>query len=341
MIREDFAAAGGVSLGLRWAGIPDDDVYGVEFDRSACDTAQAAGHFRIHDDVRNVREFHWGQLDGYTAGPPCQTFSRAGKGEGRAALDHLIEALRVVAEGALPEEAIAAVHDEQLDQRSVLALEPMLVITRHLPRWVMLEQVPTVLPLWEAYAEIMRERGYSVETGILNSEQYGVPQTRRRAILVARCDGVAARLPEPTHSRYYPRTPDKLDDGVCKWVSMADALDLGADHGLEMGDVYSSHGAVRHADRPAPTIMASADNGNFRWREAVKREVEPRVNRDGIKIEPWEAGVLQSFPSDYPWQGTKSSIYTQVGNAHPPLMAKAIIEALLPELTMMREESVA
>src|SRR5690606_16247200 len=83
-----------------------------------------------------------------------------------------------------------------------------------------------VLPVWEAYAEVLRAEGYSVATGNLHAEQYGVPQTRKRAILVARLNG-EAKLPTPTHSRYYNRTPEKLDDGVLPWVCMADALGWG------------------------------------------------------------------------------------------------------------------
>jgi DNA (cytosine-5)-methyltransferase 1 len=64
------------------------------------------------------------------------------------------------------------------------------------------------------------------------AEQYGVPQTRKRAILVARAPWMRARygpaaLPAPTHSRYYPRNPAKLDAGLPRWVSMAEALGWG------------------------------------------------------------------------------------------------------------------
>ena len=58
-------------------------------------------------------------------------------------------------------------------------------------------------------------------------DDHAVPQTRKRAILMARRDGVEVTPPVPTHSKYHNRTPEKLDEGVRKWVSMAEALNWG------------------------------------------------------------------------------------------------------------------
>ena len=74
------------------------------------------------------------------------------------------------------------------------------------PRWVALEQVPAVLELWSEFAGLLAVHGYDVAAGVLSAEQYGVPQTRRRAFLIASLDG-PARLPAPTHRSYDPRRP--------------------------------------------------------------------------------------------------------------------------------------
>jgi DNA (cytosine-5)-methyltransferase 1 len=220
-------------------------------------------------------------------------------------------------------------HRTMMDDRSLLVLEPLRWALSLQPEFLAWEQVPTVLPIWEACAKVLAAAGYSVDTGILSAEQYGVPQTRRRAILVASREG-RARLPVPTHSRYHNISPDRLDDGLMPWVSMGEALhrDPGS---LVLRSNYSSGGStpgrtaaergrtMRHGGQPSVTITGkfpqwSRENGNFRITIA-------------------EASVLQSFPADYPWRGSLVEQGQQVGDAMPPLLARAIVQELLfPEL---------
>lgn len=358
-IREDFAGPGGWDTGARGL---DMEIVGVEFNKHACATARAAGHKRWLADVTSdeVRYYPWPTLWGYIASPPCQTFSMAGSGAGRAHLEHLIAALEKVAAGMLPEDAVASVADTELDVRSVLVLEPMRVIRAHRPTWIAMEQVGPVLPIWEAYAVILRTWGYSVWTGILHAEQWGVPQTRKRAILMASLEREVAP-PSPTHSRYYPRSPQKLDEGLLPWVSMSEALGTvgmtarpsmtvtGGGTATGGAEVFGNAarqtmrremaegrwipatpngGDASWVDvRPSPTVV-----GSFRpdtvaapgWRKAGDG---PRQNQPG-SVSVSEAAVLQSFPADYPWQGNQGQRYQQVGDAIPPLLAGAILQAL-------------
>lgn len=54
-----------------------------------------------------------------------------------------------------------------------------------------------------------------------------------------------------------------------------------------------------------------------------------KSRNDGIRVTVEEAGVLQSFPHDYPWTGTKTERFQQVGNAVPPLLQAVLTAHLL------------
>ena len=258
----DLFAGTGWGVACKRLGIKE---AGVENMPEAVATRTANGMETIYNDVWDglqlTEEQHRKQYGPYgllIASPPCQTFSLAGKGAGRAALDEVLEAIEL---HAYKDADALLAFGQKHDMRTALVLTPLAYVFRDMPRLVALEQVPTVLPVWEACAEVMREWGYQVKVQILNAEQYGVPQTRKRAILVARRGG-PVDLPAPTHSRYYSRTPDKLDPGVKKWVSMAEALGWGDSETQWTGNNKLAHQSVRPLASPAATITAGHDSGN-------------------------------------------------------------------------------
>ena len=221
MIVDLFAGPGGWSTGLNMIGRAE--TVGIEWDTAACDTARAAGHERMQADIAELDPFTvaGSDVEGLIASPPCQGFSMAGKGKGREDSARLIAAVGDFADGD-PRETL---HATMTDDRSLLALEPLRWALDLEPEWTTWEQVPAVLPLWEACAEVLRADGYDVWTGLVQAETLGVPQTRKRAILRARRGGLDPLV--LTHSKYYARSKDKLDPGALKWVSMAEALGWG------------------------------------------------------------------------------------------------------------------
>jgi DNA (cytosine-5)-methyltransferase 1 len=342
-VRDLFAGSGwGVACQqLGW------EEHGWEIMPEAQATRAAAGLKTAGSDVRDVDPVP-GEFDLEIASPSCKRYSPAGNGAGRRALDAVLTGVRHYASGrALAwDEAVALIGDED----AALTLEPLRVALGSMPRFIAWEQVPAVLPVWKACADVLTDRGYSTAVDVLNAEQYGVPQTRRRAILVARRDEVPARLPEPTHSRYHSHDPRRLDPGVQSWVSMAEAL--GWDPDTYVISNYGTGGdpanrGVRRATQPAATITSKADrmkvvlrNNNNQPKACVRPIDEPagtiffgqRANwvawesADEIrKITPVEAAVLQNYPPDFPFQGRKSAVLQQIGNAVPPRLALAIL----------------
>jgi DNA (cytosine-5)-methyltransferase 1 len=288
-----FAGAGGWDLAAERLGLQG---IGVESNGAACATLRAAGFPVFQGSVTDPMIEGNPAISGapgLIASPPCQTFSSAGNGKGRADMDKILEALRRWAWSP----------DDFSDPRTSLVLEPARWILGRLAaerpyRWIAMEQVPQCLPIFEAYATMLEDLGYFTAVGILWSEQFGVAQTRKRVILLAHRDRPVS-LPEPTHSRYHNRDPKRLDEGVLPWVSMAQALGWTDDvevhsnynkggiignKGVRTGDqpaaavtskvnrnkIYPRNGAqknatVRDIDCPAPTLLSSADNGDTRW----------------------------------------------------------------------------
>jgi DNA (cytosine-5)-methyltransferase 1 len=133
-----------------------------------------------------------------------------------------------------------------IDNRSLLVVEPLRYALALRPRWIALEQVPPVLAVWQLFAEILRGHGYRAWCGILSAEQYGVPQTRQRAFLLADRDA-QPMPPLATHQPYEYGVPaaerHTLEGTLLPWISMADALGWGM------------------TERPSVTVTAQANRG--------------------------------------------------------------------------------
>ena len=82
-----------------------------------------------------------------------------------------------------------------------------------------------MLPLWHVYAAELRRHGFSTWAGKLNAADYGVPQVRERAVLIASRVRPRARAP----SRRTTTRAAGCSCGATPWVTMAGALGWGAD----------------------------------------------------------------------------------------------------------------
>lgn len=164
---------------------------GIEIMPAALATRRAAGMLSMDRSVAELPDDFGLHHPVHVGSPPCQTFSAAGKGAGRAALDRVLAGVEVISRGG-------RFRPDDGDPRTWLVLEPLRLALYGRPEVIVWEQVPGVLPVWQACARALRAaHGYSVWTGKLRSEQYGVPQTRTRAFLIARLAGPAT---PPTHT---------------------------------------------------------------------------------------------------------------------------------------------
>jgi len=417
LIVDGFAGPGGWSEGLRrYLGLHD---VGLEWDEAACATRRSAGHLTIRVDVSSfVLAPLIGRVWGLLQSPPCTKFSTAGNGLGRKFIAVLAGGIRRVMRGddcrsemreriypaalAAREEANAKRAEDKRWSRerveaaavedtiaTVLVLEPArflyaLICQRPegegMPlEWAAFEQVPSVLPLWEVYAEELRRLGWSVWTGVLNAANYGVPQTRERAVLIGSSVRKVAP-PEPTHAKV--SEPDLFGPGLPKWVSMAEALGLdGSEMVNTRGDRQTPGGNEFSTERPswaltektrswtlhtnrdqrpdgsrqtvdphsAPAPALTSKSGgqwvlrnNTQAGAALRSMDQPagtlffggRCNNvswvnesEAVRITVAESAVLQSFPSEYPFQGTRTKQFEQVGNAVPCLLAAYVASA--------------
>jgi DNA (cytosine-5)-methyltransferase 1 len=287
-----FAGVGGwdlpaVDLGYR--------PLGVEVDPAPIATRKAAGLRTLEADVSALDPAGFTGVDVLVGSPPCPDFSKSNR---RNALGFEGPGGRLI-------------------------LEPLRYARTIRPRAIALEQVPDVLPYWQRFAEELTRVGYQATAAVLNAADYGDPQARRRAVLVARLDA-GPLLPAPTHAERLDAGGLFADDRL-PWVTMAAALEDLAPFSVRL-EATSPYVEADLPDwcheRPATTVTSAGRVPRPGYRQHGERQFGAETVRLTIEL----AARLQGFPDGYPWQAP--AVHRQIGNAIPTGLAGAILRTL-------------
>lgn len=325
-----FCGCGGFSLGFEMAGF--NSVIGIDNDVAALNTYK---HNFPNADIINkdITELSYHEIesklvgksvDVILAGPPCQGMSLSGPRKFH-------------------------------DPRNRLYLSTIGLVNYFRPKAFVIENVPGLVSLYKGAIKDsilyeFRKLGYHVSYSILNSADFGVPQLRRRVFFVGLQKNKFV-FPDASHA------------GEKQWISAEQAIgDLpkeGNDYQSEPLCGYqkfmrkkcqfiNNHEVTRHTDKTKNIISLVPEGSNYKslpeeyrqirnfnvaWTRYHSKKPVPTIDtghrhhfhyRFNRVPTVRENARFQSFPDDFVFLGNKTQQYRQVGNAVPPLLARAI-----------------
>jgi len=332
-----FSGAGGLDIGFHAAGY---DVIGcVEIDGNYCKTLEAnkgpgktfskAARI-ICDDVRrfDASQFADQGIDCIIGGPPCQTFSAAGRRSG----------------GVLGTS----------DARGRLFNAYCGILSVVKPRVFVFENVYGLPGAnnggpWREIVKAFSALGYTLAADVLDAADYGVPQHRERLIMVGFRKPGTFEFPLPTHGPDSPSVRELV--GVAK--AIGDLQDPKEPFHDDLGGLYGHLLPLvppglnyafftREMGYPEPIFAWRSKFHDFLYK------VDPDHPCRTIKAKPgkftgpfhWknrhftveELKRLQSFPDDYGIVGTYGKVVEQIGNSVPPSLAQVIATSVREQL---------
>lgn len=273
-------------------------------------------------DVRELDIASLGEIDAFCYGFPCNSFSNVGEHKGLA--------------------------NEKFGQLYWYGIE---VLRTYKPKWFIAENVSGIRSAGSGDFQIilndMRDAGYRLSVNLYKAEEYGIPQTRHRVIIVGIRNDISVeyRVPDPAqyaHCDITARTalsnipsnaPNnemrKLSKDVVRRLSLIRpgenvwqaAERMGADFPEELkiktktkiSQIYRK----LDPEKPAYTVTAAGGGGTYMY-HWTDREL---TNRERARI--------QTFPDDYEFVGNYSSVRKQIGMAVPCRLSEIVITAIL------------
>ena len=327
-----FSGAGGLDIGFHDAGVDVGEAVEVEprFARTLeANTGSDAylGDMAVH--CVDIREFDAPQRGTYEliiGGPPCQTFSAAGRrASGVQGTD---------------------------DPRGLLFLEYVRILDELQPQAFVFENVYGIVgaqggAAWRAICDSFVDCGYRLHWRVLDAADYGAPQHRERLIIVGTRD-VPFLFPRPTHG------PDARTDlaHYTAGMAVAGAPVIGAVPGriagryghllaeIPPGLNYSFF--TSHMGHPEPIFAWRSKFSDFLYKADPEMPVRTIKAQGGQYTGPfsWESRPftlaelkrLQTFPDRYDVVGARGAAIHQIGNSVPPQFARILALSLLEQV---------
>jgi len=303
-----FCGAGGLSKGLEMSGL--EGICGLDWFKEACMTYNRNfSHPFVNGDIKSseIKERFYEtvkkQLDGrhldiVAGGFPCQGFSMAGN--------------RIVD-----------------DPRNSLYLE-LIEIVKHLqPDFVICENVKGLRSMLNGLVEkkIIEDFhaiGYEMNVMTLCAADYYTPQKRERVIFIGNRKGL---------KNFHPKPILKPSQYITTGEAIADLMEMPENKAF-------NHVPTKHRPDMAQRMLELPEGQSLykgysdAWKKCPWNEASCTIkeNHGGVNIHPKlprvltarEMARLQSFPDDFIFEGPKNKQLTQIGNAVPPLLGKAI-----------------
>lgn len=303
-----FCGAGGLSKGLEMSGL--EGICGLDwFTEAGMTYSRNFGHSFVNGDIKDPEVKHKfyetveKQLDGrqlsiVAGGFPCQGFSMAGN--------------RIVD-----------------DPRNSLYKELIEIVEHLQPEFVICENVKGLRSMLNGQVEKMiindfRAIGYDMNVTVLCAADYYTPQKRERVIFIGNRLGKKNLHPRPI------LTPSKY---ITTGKAIADLMDHPVDEAF-------NHVPTKHRPDMAQRMLELPEGQSLykgysdAWKKCPWDEASCTIkeNHGGVNIHPKlprvltarEMARIQSFPDDFIFEGRKNKQLVQIGNAVPPLLAKAI-----------------
>ena len=326
-----FSGCGGLSCGLEMAG--HKCLLGVDANKDAIQTF-AANHHHAEVYLGDIKKLKGAKLkellkgqsvDMVVGGPPCQGFSTVGRGE--------VE-----------------------DERNLLFKEFVRIVNETKPKVIILENVTGLVAkknqvILKQIFKHFEKLGYNMDARVLSAEEFGVPEKRRRTIIMGVKDGECI-FPVATHGTRAKKSVrtvgevfknlkaknGKIYNHDVKMAEIKNAVDR-----ERLKYIESGKGIRYEADEKAlpKKLRYGVDWSKLR----EKRFRQTRLQRlplnepsptiltartsyyhpvEARYLTPREAAACQSFPNDFVFHGSQTAIFRQIGNAVPPLLAEAL-----------------